>query len=102
MAPVNRRCFLKGALIAMAAAVAAPYLPATTPVAMNARADQFFVGDVLTIEGRYATNPVTGLVTPHLQKFMVTAVYPDSVKLHPQGITVPKSSYRFRSASNVS
>jgi hypothetical protein len=69
---MNRRAFLLSMGVA-AGAVALGGVPITA-----AQLDQpFQPGDIFTIEGRYAINPVTRHVTPHLQCFMVTRVTED-------------------------
>lgn len=45
------------------------------------------VGDVFTIEGRYAIHPITNQPTPHLQKFIVTGVSGDTVNIIPRSET---------------
>lgn len=79
---MNRREFL-AALGLGAAAVTFNGLPwpEPTPIVDGvvgaptvSLAEAFRVGDVFTIEGRYAVNPITREATRHLQTFVVTSV----------------------------
>ena len=59
-------------------------------------------GDIVTISGHYARNPVTGLLTPHLQHFVITeAVQAHSTvtlaQIHPS-LCVPPSGAVVRPA----
>lgn len=70
---MNRREFL-AALGATAAAVALNGVPLAdfpegAPLAL-------MVGDVITIDGVYAINPMTRKATPYLQQFVITATAP--------------------------
>lgn len=69
---MNRRSFLS---LCGAAAVGA-VLPNRVYFDMGARpAFGTFLrrGDIFTIDGLFARNPITGLYTPYLQRFVVTA-----------------------------
>jgi hypothetical protein len=98
---VNRRDFLRlvglGAAGAALAATIDPeqllwvpgaktfFLPPARPVVMFS--DHFSVGDLFTIEGRYAINPLTLKSTGHLQSFIVTGFTEGgsvNVAIHPQ------------------
>lgn len=89
---ITRRAFL-GSLGVGAAAVAfgGVSLPAsvgTLTVEASTEAAVAFgetlrVGDIFTIAGRYAFNPVTRKPTKHLQSFMVTAIVGDDVSVTP-------------------
>lgn len=84
---MNRREFLKTlGLTAAAVSFAPSALTETAPVAADAGLDELLrVGDVFTIEGRYALNPITRTTTNVLQKFIVTSVSSDRAELgfHP-------------------
>lgn len=75
---MNRRAFVKALLGATAAAtvlskvewLADAQLPRW---ARSAAAEALTLGDVFSIQGVYAVNPVTYQVTEHLQKFVITA-----------------------------
>lgn len=80
---MNRRTFITSVLSAVAAGAMldvdqflwepgakAIFLPPARPLIVIPRLVR---GDMFTIAGEYARNPVTGLVTPHLQYFVVTA-----------------------------
>lgn len=47
--------------------------------------DMFSVGDVITIEGRYALNPITMQPTAHLLQFVITATTTSTATLQPIG-----------------
>lgn len=72
---MNRRAFL-AALGLTAASVTLngwPW-PAPADLSQPVFASEFLkVGDVFTIAGRYALNPITRKPTSHLQQFVVTA-----------------------------
>lgn len=89
---ISRRAFL-GSLGVGAAAVAfgGVSLPASVgTITVNATTEAaaaldqtLLVGDIFTISGRYAVNPVTRKATSHLQQFMVTAIVGDDVSMTP-------------------
>jgi hypothetical protein len=87
MAAMNRREFIK-ALGLSAAAVAFVPGAAAEPTYASAGAgldEVLHIGDVFTIEGRYAVNPITRQATHVLQRFIVTSVSSDRAELefHP-------------------
>jgi hypothetical protein len=74
---VTRRAFVGGLLGVVATLCASPALEAapaasTVPVEPAGYGEAFMVGDVFTIEGRYAVNPITQRSTGVLQRFVVT------------------------------
>jgi hypothetical protein len=60
--------------------------PAVTALANSVDQPLFCVGDVITIAGKYAVNPVTRAETEALQLFVVTRVHESSVELWPRVI----------------
>lgn len=94
---MNRRHFLKtlglvaGAVSFGVAAVSAAPSGQTGEIvstdgwsANDGLDEQLRVGDIFTIQGRYAFNPVTRRPTKHLQSFMVTAVTSSAIEVIPQ------------------
>ncbi len=84
----TRREFLKTLGLAAAAVSFGASLPADAggPVTAPAALDEVLhVGDVFTIAGRYAFNPVTFKETDVLQQFIVTSAMVDRAELafHP-------------------
>lgn len=86
---MNRRQFIATLTGAAAAAALAP-LAKLTPVEQAAwLSEELHVGDVITIEGVFATNPVTGkTIAGHLQEFIITATVSsdnstDEVSIYP-------------------
>lgn len=82
---VTRRAFLASLGVA-AAAVTLNGLPWPAPADLSAptfTSEFLSVGDVFTISGRYAINPITRKPTTHLQQFRVTAVSGDDVSVTP-------------------
>jgi len=87
--PQTRRDFLKTLGLAAAAVSFGAALPAEAggPVPDAAALDEVLrVGDVFTIAGRYAVNPITRKTTDVLQQFIVTSVDVDRATLgfHPR------------------
>ncbi len=83
-----RRAFLKAigsALIGATLARTLPGIAGEPPILTTPTYETFRPGDVFTIEGKYAFNPVTRQQTDHLQYFMVTAVDGDNMTVIPQG-----------------
>lgn len=78
---MNRRSFLKALGLGTLGAAVAPYafsIPqATAPIGTTTitatTAATFRAGDVITIAGRYALNPVTLKELPYLRQFVITA-----------------------------
>lgn len=68
---MNRRAFF-GRLAVLGGAALLPWRPQP---ALAFRPDAFRLtrGDIITIAGRYAVNPMTGKTTMHLKQFVVTA-----------------------------
>lgn len=114
---MNRRDFLRlvglGAVGAAAAATFDPerllwvpgaktfFLPSTKPIVVGPFGMAFNVGDLITIEGRYAINPHTLESTEHPQIFVVTdiaesqsratlGVYPQIEQTWPASSFMPK------------
>jgi hypothetical protein len=79
---MHRRGFLKAIGIGAAAVAAGDLLnlvsaPAARTISTShwhGTGDPFAVGDVFTIDGRYALNPITRQPTRHLQQWVVTRV----------------------------
>lgn len=97
---MNRRAFIKavGATAAATTVFGLPSLPsapcAAPTVTSGWTSGTFHAGDVFTIAGQYAINPLTGAPTSYLQQFMVTdtvtADSPDTdVQIHPRIIVGP-------------
>lgn len=75
---MNRRGFLQrigAAAIGLALARQLPGIGGEVPALVPPAATElaFKAGDILTFEGRYAVNPLTGKSLPFLQQFVVTA-----------------------------
>lgn len=84
---MNRREFIKS--IGLAAGAVA-FGGVTAAALEDASLDAALtVGDVFTIDGWFAFNPVTRLPTTHLQHFVVTATTNGHVDFHPR-MDVPK------------
>lgn len=73
---MNRREFLKTLGLSAAAIAFVPVASAEPPYAVaGAGLDEVLhVGDVFTVAGRYAVNPITRTSTSVLQRFIVTSV----------------------------
>lgn len=83
---ITRRNFLKGVGIGAAAVAAMPLLPdlpaletvaapaVVPPVTEAWSVGGFMPGDMFTIHGVFAKNPITGAETEHLQTFICTGV----------------------------
>ena len=84
MANLTRRGFISACGLTAAAVAFKPasYLfpDKTADVALDGA---LRVGDIFTIAGRYAVNPITGLSTGVPQAFMVTAVASSGAEVHP-------------------
>lgn len=81
---MKRRDFLKAAgLLAGAVTVngLAGLAPDGAPAAMLSA--DLEIGDIFTIAGYYAVNPITRQCTEHLQQFVVTHVNDSGVNLYP-------------------
>ena len=82
-----RRTFLKTFGAAILGLTLAKTLPGIsgegTPALPKPLSEEFQIGDILTVEGRYAFNPLTREPTEHLQRFIVTDVAGSTLKLHP-------------------
>lgn len=76
---MNRRQFLA----ALGVAAGAVHLNGLSMLEAEASLPLAF-GDLFTIAGVYAVNPVTGQPTPFLRMFMVTAVTDGQVEFTPQ------------------
>lgn len=66
------------------------FIPAPPKVAV------FQVGDIITIEGQYAINPMTGQYTAHSQQFVVTADVYGGATVTVQPYQPPVSQRRVR------
>jgi hypothetical protein len=70
----RRDLFRRLAGAAVAATVAPAVVEAAKPALVDACSSASMkVGDVFTIAGKYAMNPITGKATGHLQQFVVRA-----------------------------
>lgn len=76
---MNRREFLASLGVA-AVAVSLNGIP----LAQQSIEDELHVGDIFTVEGYYAFNPITRKATPHLQQLIVTAIHTDRVDCSPK------------------
>lgn len=88
---MKRRDFLKTLGVAAGAVAFGGVTLPDSPAAADAWLGELFqVGDVFTIEGRYAFNPVTLKTCDVLQKFVVTTVCSEDVTFHPWTPDLPK------------
>lgn len=90
-----RRGFLKllgSAAVALTLSRTLPGIAGETPTVPEPKSFEYALrkGDIITIEGRYAVNPVTRKTTGHLQNFIIVDEVSDdgSVLLHPHNLRV--------------
>lgn len=96
---MSRRAFL-GSLGAGAAALAfgGISLPAAGTTDAAAVLEQTLqVGDVFTIAGRYALNPITRTPSAHLQEFVITAIVGPTITVSPASTRSVRSGRMNRS-----
>lgn len=81
---MKRRDFLKTVGLA-AGAVTFNGLAALTPAgaASPVLGAELAIGDVFTIAGKYAVNPITRKATKHLQQFVVTSINEPTIGISP-------------------
>ncbi len=82
---MNRRDFIKTLGVGAAAVAFGPAIASSVVDAVSTGwgSTELAVGDIFTIAGVHAVNPITRQATAHLQQFVITAVVGENISISP-------------------
>jgi len=87
---MNRRDFVKALGLGAAAVAFGPAIASSAVEAVSTgwASTELAIGDIFTIAGVHAVNPVTRQTTAHLQQFVITAIVGSDISISPSVTSV--------------